>query len=144
MLHVSGLCLAGCRGNQVSNQKVNLKEQAAMATTMKECIDNCIECSRVCLETIQHCLNMGGKHSEPSHLNLLQNCALICQTSAQFMISGSELHKETCRACAEVCSSCADDCESIGAGDPIMQRCIDMCRRCSDSCREMSAPKKAA
>ncbi len=67
------------------------------ALSMKECIDVCLECHRVCLETLQYCLKQGGRHVEASHIQLLQNCASICETNAQFLISGSELHATTCK-----------------------------------------------
>ena len=103
---------------------------------MDECIENCLECSRVCLETVPECLKMGGKHAEADHIALLFNCADICQTSAKFMISGSPLHVATCRACAEVCDACAKQCQSMGEG---MEDCVQACKRCVESCREMAA-----
>ena len=59
---------------------------------MQQCIQNCVECHRVCLETITHCLREGGKHAEAAHIGLMLDCAQICQTSADFMIRGSGLH----------------------------------------------------
>jgi hypothetical protein len=103
---------------------------------LDKCIENCLECSRICLETVPECLRMGGQHSTADHIALLFNCADICQTSAKFMISGSPLHVSTCRACAEVCEACATDCRTIGEG---MQECIKACDRCSETCRQMAA-----
>ena len=62
---------------------------------MEECIQNCLDCHHVCLEmAMNHCLETGGKHVEPAHFRLMMNCAEICQTSANFMLSGSEHHKQ--------------------------------------------------
>lgn len=105
---------------------------------MQQCIQNCTECHRVCLETIQNCLSMGGQHASPEHIRLLQDCAQICRTSADFMIRGSELHTRTCGVCAEICQRCADECERMADGDAQMQRCAEVCRRCAESCRRMS------
>jgi hypothetical protein len=63
------------------------------------------------------------------------NCAEICQTSANFMLSNSELHHLTCRVCAEVCQKCADSCSAIGD----MDDCAAECRKCAESCRAMAA-----
>ena len=94
----------------------------------------------MCVETVQHCLQMGGKHANLSHIRLLLDCAEICQTSANFMMRGSDLHPRTCELCAEVCEQCAEDCERIGsAGDETMARCADLCRRCGEFCRKMVA-----
>ena len=105
---------------------------------MQRCIDNCTACHGVCVETIAHCLQKGGKHAEASHVRLLEDCAEICQTSADFMLRGSDLHGRTCAACAEVCARCADDCARFG-DDQQMKRCADLCRRCTDSCRAMAS-----
>lgn len=104
---------------------------------MQECIDNCMRCHAVCLETITHCLQKGGKHAEAAHVRLLQDCAQICATSADFMLRGSDLHARTCGVCAEVCERCAESCERM-ADDDVMRRCAEECRRCAESCRRMA------
>jgi hypothetical protein len=56
--------------------------------TMQSCIDVCTKCYQVCLQTaMNHCLETGGKHVEPSHFRLMINCAQICQTSADLQLS---------------------------------------------------------
>jgi len=104
---------------------------------MQDCIEACESCHGVCLETIEHCLHMGGEHAKPAHIRLLLDCAEICQTSANFMLRNSDLHGLTCSACAEICERCAADCERFG--DAVMQQCADTCRTCAQSCREMAA-----
>jgi Domain of Unknown Function (DUF326) len=103
-----------------------------------ECIDACMNCHEICLETIAHCLEKGGAHAEAGHIRLLMDCAQICETSADFMIRGSDLHGRTCRVCAEVCEACAVSCESVADGSQ-MQSCAEACRRCAEACRQMSA-----
>jgi hypothetical protein len=111
---------------------------------MQNCINECLSCHAVCLETINHCLQMGGKHAEPKHIVLLQDCAQICLTSADFMLRGSNFHAQTCGVCAAICNACADECESIADGAEFMQRCADACRRCAESCRQMSGSMSAS
>lgn len=108
-----------------------------MGQQMQNCISACQTCHGVCLETIQHCLKMGGKHAEASHIRMLMDCALICQTSADFMLHGSQFHGLTCGVCAEVCQACAEDCAQF-TDDEMMQRCAEACRMCAQSCREMA------
>jgi hypothetical protein len=105
---------------------------------MQECIDNCTECHAICVATITHCLQMGGKHAEAAHIGLLMDCAQICATSADFMLRGSPMHSRTCAACAEICARCAEECARMGSDD-MMQRCAEACRRCAESCRRMAA-----
>jgi hypothetical protein len=68
----------------------------------------------------------------------LLDCAEICQTSANFMLRGSELHSRTCWACAEICERCARDCERL-SDDAYMRACAEACRRCANSCKHMAA-----
>lgn len=107
-------------------------------THMQECIENCTRCHAICLETLAHCLQQGGKHAAPAHIALLSACADICRTSADTMLRGADVHAITCRACAEICRRCAEDCESTGQNDAQMQRCAEMCRTCADSCEAMA------
>ena len=108
-----------------------------VSAEMRSCINECLTCHAVCLETIQHCLQMGGPHTEPNHIRLMQDCVEICQTSANFMLRGSHLHSRTCGVCAEVCARCAEDCERLDGAE--MKRCADACRSCAESCRKMAS-----
>ena len=110
-----------------------------MSQEMRECIDNCLRCHAVCVETIAHCLAMGGEHAAPDHIRMMQDCAQICATSADFMLRMSDFHGETCGVCATICEACADDCERLADGADFMQACADECRRCAESCRRMSS-----
>ena len=103
---------------------------------MQQCIRDCQECHKVCLQmAMNHCLEMGGKHTEPQHFRLMVACAEICQTSANMMLIGTDLHKLTCGVCAQICEQCAQDCERVGD----MAECVQACRQCAQSCRSMAA-----
>jgi hypothetical protein len=104
---------------------------------MRQCIEECQRCHSICLETVTHCLQKGGPHAEAQHIRLLLDCVEICETSANFMLRGSNLHTRTCAVCAEVCERCAQDCERFG-DDEMMRRCAEACRRCAESCRRMA------
>ena len=109
-----------------------------MSQEMQGCIQNCLTCHSICTQTIQHCLRIGGKHAAHTHIRLLMDCAEICQTSANFMVRGSDLHGHTCAACAAVCERCAEECDKLGE-DPHMAACAEICRACAQTCREMAA-----
>lgn len=110
-----------------------------MSQEMQDCISNCMTCHAVCLETISHCLEMGGEHASAKHIGLLQDCAQICVTSADFMLRMSDHHPQVCGVCAAVCEACADECERLAGGSDFMQRCAEACRRCAESCRRMAS-----
>jgi hypothetical protein len=106
-------------------------------TGMDSCIASCDECAATCIDTIRHCLTMGGTHAMPEHIGLLQTCADICRVSANTMRRGVQAHATVCAACAEICRRCAESCEAMG-DDEAMRRCAEACRRCAESCRAMS------
>ena len=99
-----------------------------------ECLHRCEECHDVCLHAIQHCLEKGGRHAQPDHIRLLQDCSQICHTSADFILRGSPLHGAVCEACAQVCEACAKSCAELGDTE-----CADHCRKCAESCHGMTA-----
>lgn len=105
---------------------------------VQQCIQNCLDCHSICLNTaVTYCLKMGGAHAEQDHIRLMLDCADICQTSANFMLRGSNLHAHTCGVCAQLCQRCAESCERMG-DDAQMKACAEMCRRCAETCRNMS------
>jgi hypothetical protein len=114
-----------------------------LSAEMHECIENCEMCHHACIQTMSHCLEMGGKHAEASHIRLMMDCAQICHTSEDFMMRNSEFHPRTCAVCAEVCMRCAEDCERIGPNDVQMKQCAEICRRCAESCRKMASARAA-
>jgi hypothetical protein len=120
-------------------QSHDMHQHQHVTPEMRACIKLCADCHDICLETIHHCLHMGGKHAEPHHIRLMADCTQICQTSKDFMLRGSSMHKFTCRACAEVCRACAADCMRVGGDDAQMKKCADQCSKCAESCQKMSA-----
>lgn len=103
--------------------------------SMQSCIVACNDCHRTCLQTaMTHCLEAGGKHVEADHFRLMMNCAEICQTSLNFMLSGSPFSGQVCKVCAEICDACAESCEKLED----MADCARACRECAESCRNMA------
>lgn len=113
-----------------------MNHSAHTETSMQACIEACSHCHQVCLQTaMNHCIEAGGKHVAADHFRLIMNCAEICQTSANFQLSGSTFHRRVCEVCAEVCEACAVDCEKIGG----MDECVAACRACAKSCQQMAS-----
>lgn len=104
--------------------------------TEEECLKLCLDCHHTCLEmAMRHCLQSGGKHTEPMHFRLMLNCAEMCQTNASFMLSSSDLHVLTSGVCAEICRRCAASCEEVGE----MEACVQACIACAESCERLVA-----
>jgi len=107
----------------------------AIASDMQACIDACVNCHQVCLQTaMTHCLNMGGPHVEPGHFRLMNSCAEICAVSANLQLSGSSFSERLCALCADVCTACADSCRELDG----MEDCERACKRCAASCHSMA------
>lgn len=102
---------------------------------IQPCVEACSNCHKTCLNTaMTHCLEEGGKHLEAEHFRIMINCAEICQTSVNFLLSGSTFNHHVCGVCAEICEACAKSCEQIGG----MEDCVRACRECAESCRKMA------
>lgn len=110
-------------------------QSMTMSQEMQRCIDSCLMCYRTCMQmAMNDCLEEGGDHLQPEHFRFMMNCAEMCKTAADFMLSGSRLHTSVCATCAEVCDACAQSCDVISG----MQDCARICRECAESCRRMS------
>lgn len=110
-----------------------------MDETMKNGVMKMLECYKSCTMTINHCLNMGGEHASPEHINLMMDCAKICQLSADFAMRGSEFHADLCNLCADICERCAEQCEAMAGDSEEMKQCAQTCRDCAEVCRSMAS-----
>ena len=106
---------------------------------MRTCIALCSECHQVCLETLTHCIGVGGRHAEASHLQLLLDCAEICRTAEDFMLRHSERHGLTCGSSRRSARRSRRKRRRVGGDDGLMERCWATCRRCAEACRQMAA-----
>lgn len=118
--------------------EVVLSHTHEISQEMRQCLQNCLDCHRICTETATHCLKMGGKHAEAHYIGLLLDCAAICATSAGFLLRASHFHSRTCGVCADICGECAVECSKMADADKAMKECADTCRRCAESCKKMA------
>lgn len=100
---------------------------------MQQCIQNCLDCHDVCLQTASNCQKAGGDHAKPEHIFMLQDCAEMCLTNAHFMQHNSPLYNYMCQVCAQVCNHYAGEFEQIGDTDT-----ANACRNCAWSCEQLS------
>lgn len=128
--------IAGRISGTMEEQERIQGSEVMMSDEVRECVQDCLECFQTCIETMARCLNMGGKHAESVHVNLIMDCAKICSTNADFMLRNSTYYPQTCGITADICDECADTCDRFE--DDFMKECASMCRRCTESCREMA------
>lgn len=94
------------------------------------------DCESMCLQTIHYCLETGGTHVEAAHLQLLQDCADICASTAKFAARGSSNEDTIAALCAEICEMCAESCDKF-AGDAQMKACANQCLVCAAACHAL-------
>lgn len=111
--------------------------ESMSVSSMKACIDACLDCYKECLGTaMMHCLEEGGLHVEPKHFRLMAACAEGCRAAANLMLIGSPYYVQACATCEELCRECAASCDAIGGAE--MQECADICETCAAMCAEMA------
>jgi hypothetical protein len=106
----------------------------SLSPEVEQCVQTCLDCHDMCLQTIQYLVQVGDDRLDIS--NLLA-CADLCHTSASVIQLNSQLQTQLCALCVEACEFCANDCERMAYGDPQVRACADLCRRCADSCYYM-------
>jgi hypothetical protein len=106
---------------------------------MTKCIQLCRECHAMCTQTISHCLKLGGRHAAPDHIRLMEDCAQMCATAADYMLRESPFHDRICRLCSDLCKQCGKDCEEVAGDDQMVKQCLEMCRKCAGSCDRMAS-----
>ncbi len=138
-------------------------QSGVVKSQLQQCIELCLECNVVCLETLAYSQARTGRYLESVHLRLLRDCAEMCHTNANFMQRFSDFYGGLSKICARVCRDCAHDCEryavsAIGSGaplsnysgsvlddptlcDPRLKACAEVCRSCASACRELAASK---
>ncbi|OQW40545.1 MAG: ferredoxin [Nitrospira sp. HN-bin3] len=109
-----------------------------MNVDMQRCIRLCRDCHAQCIELLDHCVTLGGRHVAPAHIRLLMDCAQLCTVTADFMARASALHDRTCTLCAEACRRCAESCAQLAGSDQLLKQCAELCRHCAESCDRMA------
>lgn len=115
-----------------------MPHQTELTGEMRECIQDCLDCARMATETVTHCLLLGGRYAEASHIRNLLDCAESCATSAGFLLRASQYHARMCDVSAEVCRASADSCQALAGDDDTLLRCAETARRTAESCRRIS------
>ena len=108
---------------------------------LRHCTDLCQSCHATCIETINHCLHLGGAHGDPAHIRLLSDCADICRVTADFVLRASEYYNYPMGVCAFLCERCASECDALG-GDAFIGDCARACRSCHAECLRLSKSRR--
>ncbi len=125
---------AGLARSTEDYMEISLSRAGKLPAPIESCIEACLHCHRVCIQmAMTHCLEMGGRHVEPTHFRLMINCAELCELAANFQLAGSGFSEELCTLCGDVCTACAQSCRTLDG----MEACVQACEACAASCRSM-------
>jgi hypothetical protein len=102
---------------------------------MEKRIEACSDCFKSCARTFKHCLDMGGPHALPKHLNLLKDCMEICKVTEDFLLRDSTHLECVSEECAKICEQCAASCDETDPNDGEMKECAKACRQCAETVR---------
>jgi hypothetical protein len=108
----------------------------SMSAEMQQCNAVCVECYRMCMETLSYCLQRGGAHADESLVRLLLDCADLCRLSNDLLVRRSDWHGRLSSLCAEACAQCARRCAEF-PDDAQMAACAEVCLRCASTCKRM-------
>jgi hypothetical protein len=125
------------RRSFVTDDRPGGPQARALSDEMEECVGDCLTTHRVCLDTLTYLLESSGR-GDGRLLKRLMDCAEMCETAAQFLVRGSEIHPRVCGVCAEVCAVCAEACEEF-PDDQQLRACAQACHQAAASCRSMAA-----
>jgi len=79
----AGLAAAGTLAVPAAGQQHPME---GMAMSMTDCIDDCVASHRMCLETATWLTKRGGASATASLIAMLNDCAELCQASANSML----------------------------------------------------------
>ncbi len=69
-----------------------------VTTEMQACMDACMDCHKMCMETMTYCMSKGGKEMDKnmmSMMSMMRDCSEMCMMCMNMMMSGSEFMGRT-------------------------------------------------
>lgn len=90
-------------------------------------------CAAVCEQMTNLLLCKKDVHCRTTQLQLLRDCADICETTMKFIARNSPYSRALAQFCAQVCEVCGNEC--LKFPDPESQMCARVCLQCAEECR---------
>lgn len=94
-------------------------------------------CAATCEHMVTMLLGMHDVHARATQIQLLRDCASICQTMAIYLARHSGLAKSLANLCAHICEVCGNECAKFP--DAESRRCAQICFNCAQECRAFAA-----
>lgn len=93
-------------------------------------------CAVTCYHAMAEMVKRPDVKNRTKQIQLLHECARICQTQAAFLAMDTPFVKEHAKVCALICEECAKECAKFN--DPMSQQCAQTCADCANKCRQFS------
>ena len=78
---------------------------------------DCTNAHNIALQTFHYCEAMGGNFSDPENLNVLQDCADLCELMDSFILRQSRLKADLSELCFRACDSAVKLAEKFSSDD---------------------------
>lgn len=98
---------------------------------IQECVTSCLSCYAACVSATKD--YRSDKEDDATLFSVLSDCALVCQTTANFLLRGSDAMGWMCAVNARICDRCAREC-----GRQQLFECATACRECAALCHKLA------
>lgn len=106
---------------------------------IQQCIEACKVCESACRECAFACLQEKEIAELRACIQNDLECARICATTADLLIMDSRFRKEIVELCLASCQACQAECEKHSSHMDHCRRCAEACANCADACRQLVA-----
>ena len=113
-----------------------------MSAERRQAISDCKAAHKACLEAAAYCEGQGGQYCENERVQLLRECADLCERTAASLQDNAEPNRELGERCAEVCARVGKELHDL-KDDPQMLACAQACLRCASELKKLAAPPPA-
>lgn len=94
--------------------------------TIQKCAAHCEHMTKIMLYT-------PDIHLRTTQIELLRDCADICEATAKYIARNSVFSKSLAKKCARICEICGKHC--LQFSDEASQICARICLHCAEECR---------
>lgn len=112
-------------------------EQMLNSPAALECIEECLNCHGVALQTFNYCVSRGGVYANAQLVYQILDCIEITHLCADWLRRGSILHHHAAALCAQTCDECDNRCAGFHDDEDI-GKCAKACQACAQACRRLS------
>ncbi len=97
---------------------------------------DCTNAHNVTLQTLRYSEEQGGKFSDPENLNIIQDCADICQLVNSMVLRQSSMKKDIAEVCKKACDACVKFAENFSE-DEQMKTMLEYAKKASESVKQI-------